>query len=201
MSFHYYEPLVNCTGMAQQGTKNLRDAVASWPDANTGYPYGIYNCRPPSLHGEGRALDIGFPGVAHPSGTALVEVLVANAGALGLMGVIWNKTRWSARSPNGAPYTGPSPHTDHIHVEVNWDKARDNPLTTEEIEDIIYPPLELPMTEFYIELEKLITESGGNARSLFYTLELLRGLAEGTSIPANAPKAVAAAVLSPTHTY
>jgi len=67
--------------------------------------------------------------------------------------------------------------------------------------DLLFEKMETDMTEFYIELEKLVTESGGNARSLFYTLELLRGLAEGVSIPANVPRAVAEAVLSPKHTY
>lgn len=129
--FHSYESFLKCSGTAQPGTKNLSRACARWPLANTGGAYGIYNCRPPSLHGEGRALDIGFPGVANPAGTALVRALIANAWELGLIGVIWNRRRWSARNPNSAPYTGPSPHTDHIHVEQTWDASRNRPLTLE----------------------------------------------------------------------
>lgn len=127
--FHPYESFKSCTGIAQLGTRNLSHACARWPLANTGGAYGIYNCRPPSLHGEGRALDIGFPGVANPAGTALAQALIFNAWNLGLMGVIWNRTRWSARHPEGYPYTGPSPHLDHIHVEQTWFAARDHPLT------------------------------------------------------------------------
>ena len=205
MTFHRYEPARRCTGKAQPGTKNLAAVCGEWPQANTGYPYGIYNCRLPAVHSEGRALDIGFPGVAHEEGTRLVQALVKNAWDLGLMGVIWNRTRWSAGNENGAPYTGPSPHTDHIHVEMTWYKAKDNPLTEAEAHRLLFTDEEIPVTPFYTELETMVVASGGNARSLFYTLELLRALAQNYQIPANQPKLIADAIAagqgSPLGTY
>jgi hypothetical protein len=50
------------------------------------------------------------------------------------------------------------------------------------------------MTPFYVELERMVVDSGGNARSLFYTLELLRQLGDNLGIPANQPQAIADAI-------
>ena len=60
--------------------------------------------------------------------------------------------------------------------------------------DRLAPPEEEPMTPFYVELERMIVESGGNQRSLFYTLELLRALAERLGLPPNEPEAIAEAL-------
>jgi hypothetical protein len=48
-----------------------------------------------------------------------------NARRLGVMYVIWNAQTWSAyRADQGwLPYTGASPHTDHIHVSLSWSGA------------------------------------------------------------------------------
>ena len=48
-----------------------------------------------------------------------------NARRLGVMYVIWNAQTWSSyRADKGwLPYTGASPHTDHIHVSLAWNGA------------------------------------------------------------------------------
>jgi hypothetical protein len=48
-----------------------------------------------------------------------------NARRLGVMYVIWNAKTWSpSRADRGwTPYTGASPHTDHIHVSLAWNGA------------------------------------------------------------------------------
>jgi hypothetical protein len=126
VSFWPYIPAVApCSGKAQKGTANLQQAILDRFDR--ALDYGIYNCRPlttnasvPSIHSDGRAGDTGFPvvgGKAHAQGFALVEVLKANAHELGIMGIIWNRLRWSAKSPMGGKYTGPNPHIDHVHWE------------------------------------------------------------------------------------
>ena len=51
------------------------------------------------------------------------------------------------------------------------------------------------MTPFYTELEQLVVDSGGNPRSLFYTLELLRALAGELDLSATNPQAIATALV------
>jgi hypothetical protein len=94
---------------------------------------GIYNFRKvrgssaPSVHGEGRAGDAGFPlvnGRANPKGWRLLEALLPNVRALGIQLIIWDQRIWSAKAPTGARYTGTVPHYDHLHIEFTWDAAR-----------------------------------------------------------------------------
>lgn len=77
-----------------------------------------------SVHGTGRALDIMIPTLDGRANSAVGDLianwLVQNASAIGIQYIIWNRVRWSgSRSPRIAPYTGPIPHTDHIHMELN----------------------------------------------------------------------------------
>ena len=93
------------------------------PWAEPAYNLGIYNCRPPSVHGEERAGDTGFPvvnGQAHDAGTELAAWLWANRDHFGIQLVIWNRRIISRAKPWWRPYTGPSPHIDHVHWELNW---------------------------------------------------------------------------------
>ncbi len=88
-----------------------------------------------SVHGEGRAVDVGFSGVANPAGTRLLNLLLPHVGALGIQMIIWNRRIYSARYPKGAPYTGLVPHTDHLHIELTWNSARN--LTREYIRRVV----------------------------------------------------------------
>lgn len=49
----------------------------------------------------------------------------AMARRFGIMYIIWNKKMWRAYDParGWAPYSGSSPHTDHIHFSFSWDGA------------------------------------------------------------------------------
>jgi hypothetical protein len=79
--FPRYEPAgVRCSGVAQPGVT----AFMEWAVRDFGrgaFNLGIYNCRTVrgsanrSLHGDGRAGDVGFPGVANANGTALLNTL------------------------------------------------------------------------------------------------------------------------------
>lgn len=105
-------------------------------DGRGAYNLGIYNCRPVrgggtwSLHSEGRALDIGLPmapdGTGTPFGHRLVNRLREAGDDLGIQCMIYDRRIWSAKSPGpgGRPYTGVSPHYNHIHVELGWHAAR-----------------------------------------------------------------------------
>jgi hypothetical protein len=86
---------------------------------------GIYNPRniagtnTPSLHAEGRALDIGLR-VHDPSekviADRLFDIFVDLADQLGLQEIIWNPQIWSIARPSVHRYVGHDPHTGHIHV-------------------------------------------------------------------------------------
>lgn len=130
MPFPAYEPAAaKCSGFAQPGVVAfMRWAVEDY--GRGAFNLGIYNCRTVrggtsrSLHGDGRAGDVGFPGVANPAGTELLELLLPHVGELGIQYVIWNRRSYSAKAPTGTAYRGVSPHTDHLHIEFTWNAAR-----------------------------------------------------------------------------
>lgn len=135
MAFAVYQSAGACTKGAQPGAS----ALMTWAVRDFGqgaYNLGIYNCRKirgkpqRSVHGEGRALDVGFSGRANPAGTRLVQALLPHVGKLGIQMIIWNRTVWSRKSPNGARYTGANPHYDHVHIELGWPAARSLNLTS-----------------------------------------------------------------------
>lgn len=80
-----------------------------------------------SVHGTGRALDLMIADVE--DGEPIADYLVTNAEALGVMMVIFNNSSWMSTTSGGrsgvGTYSGDSPHTDHVHVEISADKATD----------------------------------------------------------------------------
>ena len=128
-----------CAGGLSPGCRRLRCYLfAHFPAIER---IGGYACRPincssqrcrttMSLHGSGRALDIYIPRLPDGSANAAVgdpiaNWLVSHAEQIGIQYLIWNRVRWRGRPPHFAPYhlPGGSPHTDHIHVELNRDGA------------------------------------------------------------------------------
>lgn len=86
---------------------------------------GIFNRRniagttTPSLHSEGRALDIGlnaFDATEVVIGDRLFQIFCDLGQTMQLEEAIWRRQIWSARRPLIHPYTGHSAHTDHVHV-------------------------------------------------------------------------------------
>jgi hypothetical protein len=90
-----------------------------------------------SEHKEGRAWDWAVS-AQDPNGVAKVNQAFAwlfatdkygNQDAmirrLGIMYIVWNRHIWSASIPSAGwlPYTGPNPHTDHVHFSFSWDGA------------------------------------------------------------------------------
>jgi hypothetical protein len=152
MSFPPAEPAGSrCTGVAQPGSTALMAWCLETFGTKGARNYGIYNCRVVagttvrSTHGEGRAIDVGFAlvnGKANPNGTALANRLIGKASQLGIQRIIWNRTVWDFRNPGGRPYTGVSPHYDHIHAEQLWSSART--LTLARIRQIMSPPVVKP---------------------------------------------------------
>jgi len=93
----------------------------------------------PSLHTEGRAVDY-FLRAEKPGDAAVADALIgwllapdvggvphAWARRLGVQEVIWNRHIWSSGSHHASgmrPYSGENPHTDHVHIGMNWPGAR-----------------------------------------------------------------------------
>lgn len=84
-----------------------------------------------SQHYEGRAFDWAM-NVYDPAdkaiGDSVAQWLSANNGEMarrfGVMSIIWNRKSWYMYDPGSwKDYTGPSPHTDHLHISFTWDGA------------------------------------------------------------------------------
>src|SRR5699024_9631550 len=60
-------------------------------------------------------------------GDAAVTWLTANDGEvarrLGIQSIIWNRHSWHSSDSTWRAYVGQSPHTDHVHISLNWDGA------------------------------------------------------------------------------
>lgn len=144
-----------CSGKAQPGTVALRQAVvALWPILGT---LGIYNCRPSSgggglsTHGEGRGWDCrcnALDSAQLTVGNHLATLLIKYHQALGIQRIIWNRRQWDVLTKTWRAYGGQSPHTDHLHIELCWASARDNPLTVEYVKMVLGAEEDdLPYTE------------------------------------------------------
>lgn len=104
-------------------TANTSKAADYW-----GSKYGIksiggyreHGSVPGSDHPKGRALDFMINNISngHKTGTALANDVIANYKAWNVSYVIWNRYIWSP-SKGWRKYSGPSPHTDHVHVSFN----------------------------------------------------------------------------------
>lgn len=126
MSFPALDPATGCRNAGPGATNMLYwlDRESGW--AGTVYNLGVCNCRMiagktvRSTHGECRAWDAGLPmvnGRANPIGHEIIRALLPRVGQLGIQCLIFDRTIWSAASPQGKRYTGVSPHYDHIHGE------------------------------------------------------------------------------------
>lgn len=141
--FPAWEPAVSCSGSATPGAQALMRWVIEHYGTKGAQNWGIYNCRDirggatTSLHGEGRAGDIGFP-VGDIDADQLLRRLLRRVGRLGIQAVIYERVIYSAKSPEGRPYTGVAPHWDHLHVELTREASRD--LTYATVSAVLSPP-------------------------------------------------------------
>lgn len=122
-----YDRPSHCTGQCQPGCVRLQShLLRAYPGTAN---YGCYNCRqirgggPLSLHAEGRAIDMGIPRTLKHIGDEIFALAIFNAEALGIQEVIWYRQVWSAEKEYVHYYGGSVPHTDHVHIGLNWDGA------------------------------------------------------------------------------
>ena len=124
-----YQGQTTCSPTAKPGVVRFRDLVLrTYPKTrNLGIVRGC-NVGGRSEHKEGRAWDWGVS-AAKPAEAAAVDDLMkwlfatdskgnrhAIARRLGLQYVIWNRKIWGAYNSSGwRPYTGVSPHNEHVH--------------------------------------------------------------------------------------
>lgn len=133
-----YQPQSTCQSVVQPGVAAFRDLVLRTyaGTRNLGVLRGC-NVGGRSEHKEGRAWDWGVR-VTVPAEKAHADELIgwllatdkygnknALARRLGIMYIIWNHRIWGAYSPGAwRTYTGPVPHTDHVHFSFSWAGAR-----------------------------------------------------------------------------
>jgi hypothetical protein len=134
-----YEGQSTCDPAAKPGTLALRNLLLSrYPGTSSGGISRACDVGGKSEHKEGRAFDWGA-NVGNPAQRAAVDDFLrflfatdsyghqhALARRMGVMYVIWNQQIWHAyRADLGwQPYTGTSPHTDHVHISLSWAGAR-----------------------------------------------------------------------------
>lgn len=124
-----------CTGGHTPGAESLKQVLldAYSPPVTS---IGGYSCRDNtadpgsvSIHGVGRALDIMVDSTTpngKETGDKIRNLLINNAENIGIQLVIWDRHIWSVNHKGWRPYTGPNPHIDHLHVEINI-AASNNP--------------------------------------------------------------------------
>lgn len=101
--------------------------------------WGIYSCRPPSLHAEGRALDIGC---SLATGRKIrAALLKAGPSRLGIASIIHDQTIWSAKNPNGRRMSNrgsvTANHKDHVHIGLTRSAAEN--LTKAKVRSVLSP--------------------------------------------------------------
>ena len=134
-----YEPQRICDPTPKPGVVAFAELMKNWYASASKTTYGISrNCNSGvTEHSDGRALDW-MLSVNNPTQKAIADSVTAwlsapdtlgRPGAMarrfGIMYIIWNRKMWRAYDPGRgwAPYTGPVPHTDHIHFSFSWDGA------------------------------------------------------------------------------
>lgn len=128
-----YQGARSCTTGPQPGARALMSWFLGAYSGRGGKNLGIFNCRTvrggstTSLHGEGRAVDLGIVPHGATYGDELAELLRARSAELGIQCIIWKRRIWSGSRPHDGfrPYSGVNPHLDHLHVELSWAAARD----------------------------------------------------------------------------
>jgi hypothetical protein len=129
-----YEYARKCTGGPKPGALALMAwIVKNYPKSKN---WGIYRCSlipgssSMSVHGEGRALDVGYDpvkGKGNPDGYRLFAHIHQHAVELGVQGIIWDRHISTNRGDNRV-YSGgtdeTSAHVNHLHIELTNEAAR-----------------------------------------------------------------------------
>ncbi len=133
-----YVGQLGCDPVAKPGVRAFQSLLLrAFPDTRTLGIVRDCGIGGRSEHKEGRAFDWGVS-ASNPTHVAHVRAvtgwLLAGTGAeraerarrFGIMYMIWNRQIWKAHQIDRGwqPYTGASPHTDHVHFSFGWNGAR-----------------------------------------------------------------------------
>lgn len=142
-----YYSASSCTGSARPGAKALMSWYLGAYGSRGAANLGIYVCKRLgsgySIHGHGRACDMGTKPYNNPGGNwptwgwALANALLNNSKELGIQLIIFRGKVWSCRYPDKGwrNYDGSDPHNGHMHVELIPETAAS--LTVDRIERVI----------------------------------------------------------------
>lgn len=142
-----YYSASSCTGSARPGAKALMSWYLGAYGSRGAANLGIYVCKRLgsgySIHGHGRACDMGTkpynsPGGNWPTwGWSLANSLLNHSKELGIQLIIFRGKVWSCRYPDSGwrNYDGSDPHNGHMHVELIPDTAAS--LTVDRIERVL----------------------------------------------------------------
>ncbi len=133
-----YEGQSRCASAEQPGVRDFRALLQRNYGANAGGILRSCSQGGKSEHKEGRAYDWMLNAHNASDRRKADEVIGwllatdehgnrhAMARRFGIMYIIWNRQVWNAYRPNDGwrPYTGASPHTDHVHFSFTWDGAQ-----------------------------------------------------------------------------
>ncbi len=130
--FRGYQGATRCSDGPTPGARAFMAWFLAVYAGRGGKNLGIFNCRTvrggttTSLHGEGRACDLGINPHGAAYGAQLADQLRLNSGELGVQCIIWDRRIWSGAQPDAGwrRYGGVNPHVDHLHVELSRDTAR-----------------------------------------------------------------------------
>lgn len=130
-----YVGQVSCESTVKPGTSAFRQMIIATYGSSSVGTLRACSVGARSEHKDGRALDwmlnVSTPGdkakadafLAWLLGPDAQGVQAGNAHRLGVMYLIWDRRQWGSWSGTWKPYTGTSPHTDHIHISLSWDGA------------------------------------------------------------------------------
>lgn len=200
----------NCGGGILAGARELGDYVrASFRSQTTGYDgyvcrQNTANTSQTSVHGTGRAIDIYIPTTGgqadNTKGDPIANWLIANASALGVQLVIWDRSSWNGSRAAGSKlraYGGPHPHHDHIHVELNTDGAARRTAWFRDPSAVSAPPTSTPPSATTTTPPSTSTSaSAQRVRVNTGALNLRRGPGTSYAIVTSMPCGAAATVVS-----
>jgi hypothetical protein len=135
--YQAYVGQTGCESSPKPGVVYFRDHLNFWFGQRTSSIPRACNDGGQSEHKEGRALDYTMnvfdPAQAAKANEILNYLLQADqygnqharARRFGIMYIIWNRQWFRLYRPQDGwqPYTGPNPHTDHIHFSFGWPGA------------------------------------------------------------------------------
>lgn len=116
---------------------------------------------PGSLHPKGRAIDLMTSNKS--VGQNLADFARANAKALGITEVIWNRKIWTTRRAKEGwrPYSGPSDHTDHVHLSFQDTAPKGGVLS--DLPDIPFVPDPSDLVDAVKSVGGALTDIAGTA--------------------------------------